>query len=90
MEKGNSSVDLSAKIQELYAITKGLEAQFPGRRFTPDVAGFNTIASPLLKQIYSNRAENKRLLKKHKYPPEGMDDAVQTVMSQCEMWVDNP
>lgn len=32
----------------------------------------------------------KRLLKKHKYPPEGMDDAVQTVMSQCEMWVDNP
>ncbi len=31
----------------------------------------------------------KRLLKKHKYPPEGMEDAVQTVMSQCEMWSDN-
>ena len=31
----------------------------------------------------------KRLLKKHKYPPEGMDDAVQTVMGQCEMWTDN-
>lgn len=31
----------------------------------------------------------KRLLKSHKYPPEGMDDAVQTVMSQCEMWTDN-
>ena len=31
----------------------------------------------------------KRLLKKHKYPPEGMEDAVQTVMSQCEMWTDN-
>ena len=31
----------------------------------------------------------KRLLKKHKYPPEGMDDAVQTVMSQCDMWTDN-
>ena len=31
----------------------------------------------------------KRLLKKYKYPPEGMDDAVQTVMSQCEMWADN-
>lgn len=28
----------------------------------------------------------KRLLKKHKYPPEGMDDAIQTVMAQCEMW----
>jgi len=31
----------------------------------------------------------KKLLKKHKYPPEGMDDAVQTVMVQCELWVDN-
>jgi type I restriction enzyme R subunit len=31
----------------------------------------------------------KRLLKKHKYPPEGMDDAVTTVMLQCELWTDN-
>lgn len=31
----------------------------------------------------------KKLLKKHKYPPEGMDDAVQTVMIQCELWTDN-
>lgn len=31
----------------------------------------------------------KRLLKKYKYPPEGMEDAVQTVMRQCEMWTDN-
>ena len=31
----------------------------------------------------------KRLLKKHKYPPEGMDDAVATVMLQCELWADN-
>ena len=31
----------------------------------------------------------KKLLKKHKYPPEGMDDAVQTVMAQCELWTDN-
>lgn len=31
----------------------------------------------------------KRLLKKHKYPPEGMDDAVQTVMTQCELWTYN-
>ena len=30
----------------------------------------------------------KRLLRKHKYPPEGMDDAVQTVMTQCELWAD--
>lgn len=31
----------------------------------------------------------KKLLKKHKYPPEGMEDAVQTVISQCELWTDN-
>ncbi len=31
----------------------------------------------------------KKLLKKHKYPPEGMEDAVQTVMLQCELWTDN-
>ena len=31
----------------------------------------------------------KKLLKKHRYPPEGMSDAVQTVMIQCELWADN-
>lgn len=31
----------------------------------------------------------KKLLKKYKYPPEGMEDAVQTVMVQCELWTDN-
>ena len=31
----------------------------------------------------------KKLLKRHKYPPEGMEDAVQTVMTQCELWTDN-
>ena len=31
----------------------------------------------------------KRLLKKYKYPPEGMDDALETVMVQCELWTDN-
>lgn len=31
----------------------------------------------------------KRLLKKYKYPPEGMDDAISTVVGQCEMWTDN-
>lgn len=30
----------------------------------------------------------KRLLKNYKYPPEGMEDALQTVISQCEMWTD--
>lgn len=31
----------------------------------------------------------KRLLKVYKYPPEGMEEAVQTVMQQCELWADN-
>lgn len=31
----------------------------------------------------------KKLLRRHKYPPEGMEDAVQTVMSQCELWTDH-
>ena len=30
----------------------------------------------------------KRLLKKYKYPPDGMEDAIQTVISQCELWAD--
>ena len=31
----------------------------------------------------------KRLLKKYKYPPAGQEEALKTVMSQCEMWTDN-
>ncbi|MDR1484397.1 MAG: type I restriction endonuclease subunit R [Planctomycetaceae bacterium] len=34
------------------------------------------------------RSMVKRLLKKFKYPPEGVEDATTTVLSQCEMWVD--
>jgi len=31
----------------------------------------------------------RRLLKKYKYPPEGQEDAMKIVISQCEMWTDN-
>lgn len=31
----------------------------------------------------------KRLLKKYKYPPEGQEEALETVMEQCELWTDN-
>lgn len=31
----------------------------------------------------------KRLLKKYNYPPEEAQDALQTVMTQCELWTDN-
>ncbi len=30
----------------------------------------------------------KRLLKKYKYPPAGMEEAIQTVIFQCELWVE--
>lgn len=30
----------------------------------------------------------KRLLRKYKYPPEGVEDAMDTVMRQCELWAD--
>ena len=31
----------------------------------------------------------KKLLKKYKYPPKGMNDAIKTVIKQCESWTDN-
>ena len=31
----------------------------------------------------------KKLLKRHHYPPEGMDSALETVLQQCELWTDN-
>jgi len=31
----------------------------------------------------------RKLLKKYDYPPEGYDEAVATVIGQCEMWTDN-
>lgn len=31
----------------------------------------------------------KRLLKKYKYPPEGQEQALRTVMEQCNKWADN-
>ena len=37
----------------------------------------------------SMRKKVKRLLKRYKYPPEGLEDALRIVIEQCEMWVDN-
>ena len=31
----------------------------------------------------------KRLLKKYNYPPDGVVDAMDTILRQCELWVDN-
>ena len=35
------------------------------------------------------KVQIKRLLKKYNYPPENQMDALQTVMTQCELWTDN-
>jgi type I restriction enzyme R subunit len=37
----------------------------------------------------SMRKMVKRLLKKYKYPPEDYEFAINTVISQCELWTDN-
>ena len=37
----------------------------------------------------SMRRMVKRLLKRHRYPPENYEMAINTVISQCEMWTDN-
>ena len=37
----------------------------------------------------SMRRMVKRLLKRHRYPPENYETAINTVISQCEMWTDN-
>ena len=31
----------------------------------------------------------KKILKNHNYPPDGMDEALQTVITQCELWTDD-
>ena len=69
------------KNEELIAITKEL-ADTLRKNKTIDWQRKETARAKMRTLI-------KRLLKKHKYPPEGMADAVQTVMTQCELWTDN-
>jgi type I restriction enzyme R subunit len=66
---------------ELVAITKELTETLRKNR-TVDWQKRETARAKMRMMI-------KKLLKKHKYPPEGMDDAVQTVITQCELWTDN-
>lgn len=66
--------------EELIAITKELADSLRKNR-TIDWQKRETARAGMRMMI-------KRLLKKHRYPPEGMDDAIQTVMLQCELWTD--
>ena len=67
--------------EDLIAITRELTETLRKNR-TIDWQKKETARAGMRKMV-------KRLLKKYKYPPEGMEDAVQTVMTQCELWTDN-
>lgn len=68
------------KNDELVAITKELTDLLRKNR-TIDWQKKETARAGMRKMV-------KRLLKKYKYPPEGMEYAVATVISQCELWTD--
>lgn len=67
--------------EELIAITKELTEKLRESR-TVDWEKKESARAGMRRMV-------KRLLKFHRYPPEGMEDAVKTVIEQCEMWTDN-
>ena len=69
------------KNNELIALTKELTEMLRKNR-TIDWQKKETARASMRKMV-------KRLLKKYKYPPEDYDMSINTVISQCEMWVDN-
>lgn len=69
------------KNDELIALTKELTEMLRKNR-TIDWQKKETARATMRKMV-------KRLLKKHHYPPEDYDFAVNTVISQCELWTDN-
>lgn len=66
---------------ELVALTKELTEMLRKNR-TIDWQKKETARATMRKMV-------KRLLKKYKYPPEDYDFAINTVISQCELWTDN-
>lgn len=67
---------------QLVAITKELTEMLRSNR-TVDWQKKETARAKMRSMV-------KRLLKKYKYPPAGQEEALETVISQCEMWTDNP
>ena len=66
---------------ELVAITKELTDMLRKNR-TIDWQKKETARAKMRSMV-------KRLLKKYHYPPEGLEDALSIVISQCEMWTEN-
>lgn len=69
------------KNDELIALTKELTEMLRKNR-TIDWQKKETARAQMRKMI-------KRLLKRHKYPPEDYEFAITTVIQQCELWSDN-
>ena len=67
--------------EELVAMTRELTEMLRKSR-TIDWQKKETARAGMRKMV-------KRLLKKYKYPPEKYEDAIETVISQCELWTDN-
>lgn len=67
--------------EELIAMTRELTEMLRKNR-TIDWQKKETARAGMRKMV-------KRLLKKYKYPPEQYENAIEIVMSQCEMWTDN-
>ena len=67
--------------EELIAITKELADKLRKNR-TIDWQKRDSARAKMRMMI-------RKLLKDHKYPPEGREDAVNVVMQQCELWADN-
>ena len=67
--------------EELIAMTRELTEMLRKNR-TIDWQKKETARAGMRKMV-------KRLLKKYKYPPEQCENAIETVISQCEMWTDN-
>ena len=67
--------------EEFVALTKELTEQLHKNR----TIDWNIKATSRAKM----RVMVKRLLKKYKYPPEGQEKALETVMAQCDKWADN-
>ena len=67
--------------EELIAMTRELTEMLRKNR-TIDWKKKETARAGMRKMV-------KRLLKKYKYPPEQYENAIETVISQCEMWTDN-
>ena len=73
--------EIKKHVEEFVAMTKELTEELRKNR-TIDWNKKETSRAKMRVMI-------KRLLKKYKYPPEGQEQALETVMAQCNKWADD-